>query len=399
MKICLVAPRVGKVRGVFIGGSANNVVNLSKELAKRHEVHLVTSPPIGTSEVEGIDWCQVHQIYPKGSASGLRYGFEFLLKAIYTIKKLHETENFEVMNSHSGTPKLGLISGLAGEICKVPSIHTLYTPITPPSEIDKKQHAMFSNYRLFSGPFFSKLQLSKLDCIIAISNNVEKSISRVFNKKIEVIPPCIDTSRFNSPNLNTFNLKNKFELDDKMTITFLGDEREARGLRILIKAIKEVRKKVDVRVIIVAGREKEKVRGKIKGIEDLVVLLDIVDMPSVLAISDIFVAPILSTFDIADIPLSILEAMAAGKPVIASNIGGIPEIIEHQKNGILVEPGDSEALADAIVSLLENKDEKERIGRNARIHAKQYFSTKRVAEEYEKVYEEILKVYNRAKRG
>lgn len=220
----------------------------------------------------------------------------------------------------------------------------------------------------------------------------------MFNKKIKVIPPCIDTSRFNSPDLNTFNLKNKFELDDKMTITFLG-EREAKGLGILIEAIKEVRKKVDVRVIIVAGIEKEKVREKIKGIENVVVLLDIVDMPSILTISDIFVAPFLSTFDIADIPLSILEAMAAGKPVIASNVGGIPEIIEHQKNGILVEPGNSEALADAIVSLLENKEEKERIGRNARIHAKQYFSTKRVVKEYEKVYEEILEVRNRAKRG
>jgi len=397
MKICLIAPRVGKVKGAFLGGSVNNVVNISKELAKKHEVHLVTTPPIGTSEVEGIDWCQVHQINPKGDASSLRYGFEFLMNAIHTIKKLHRAEKFDIINSHSGTPKLGLISGLAGEICKVPSIHTLYTPITPPSEIDKKQHAMFSNYRLFSGHFFSKLQLSKLDCIIAISNNVAKSVSRVFNKKIEVIPPCIDTSRFNSPDLNTFNLKNKFELDDKMTITFLG-EREAKGLGILIEAIKEVRKKVDVRVIIVAGLKKEKVRGKIKGIEDLVILLDIVDMPSILAISDIFVAPFLDTFDIADIPLSILEAMTAGKPVIASNLSGISEAIEHQKNGILVEPGDSGALADAIVSLLENKDEKERIGRNARIHAKQYFSTERVAEEYEKVYEEILEVHNRAKR-
>lgn len=134
MKICLIAPRVGKVKGAFIGGSVNNVVNLSKELAKKHEVHLVTTPPIGTSEVEGIDWCQVHQIYPKGNANDLRYGLEFLVKAIYTIKKLHQTENFDVINSHSGTPKLGLISVLAGEICKVPSIHTLYTPITPPQK-------------------------------------------------------------------------------------------------------------------------------------------------------------------------------------------------------------------------------------------------------------------------
>jgi len=397
MKICLIAPRVGKVKGAFIGGSVNNVVNLSKELAKKHEVHLVTSSPIGTSEVEGIDWCQVHQIYPKGNAGGLRYGFEFLIKAIYTIKKLHETENFDVINSHSGTPKLGLISGLAGEICKVPSIHTLYTPITPLSEIAKKQYAMFSNYRLFSGPFFSKLQLSKLDCIIAISKNVARTVSRVFNKKIKVIPPCTDAFRFNS--LNSFNLKNKFGLNNEVIITFLGDGREARGLRILIEAIKEVRKKVDVRVIIVAGHEKEKVREKIKGIEDLAILLDIVDIPSILVISDIFVAPILDTFDIADIPLSILEAMAAGKPVIASNLSGISEAIEQQKNGILVEPGDSEALADAIISLLKNKDEKERIGRNARIRAKQYFSTKRVAEEYEKVYEEILlESYGRAKR-
>jgi len=389
MKICLIAPRVSKVKGAFIGGSVNNVVNLSKELAKKHTVHLITTPPFyqHSSTALGIDWCVVHQLNIKGDLSNLQWGTEFLIKAIRAIIRLNKKEKFDVINSHSGIPKLGLVTGIAAQICGISSIHTQYTPIISPSKVDKLRHSIFSSQRLLSSPIFSKLYFSKLDCIVSVSENVAKSVSKVFNKKIEVIPPCIDVSRFDSSDPD-LNLKIRIKSGNEKIILFLG-EKESKGIKVLVEAIKEVKKEREVKVVIIGSPDNKQIREKIKKIEDSVILLDVVNMSSILPLSDIFVAPFLSTFDISDCPLSVLEAMAAGKVVIASNIGGIPEIIEHERNGILVEPGNFYALAKAILSLLEDEEKRKRLGENAYISVRRTFSAEKIAERYIKLYEEI----------
>lgn len=379
MKICLVAPRIGKVNGAFLGGSVNNVVNLSKELAKKHEIHLVTTPPTPRSKVEGIDWCHVHELTVRGSQDSLRYGFEFLIKAISMTKKLCKKERFDIINSHSGTPKLGLISGIAGKICKVPSIHTLYTPITLLSGIDKREHAMFSNYRLFSSPFFLKLYLSQIDKVIAISNNVKKSLAFIPDDKIYVIPPCIDLHRFNQENSKE-EARKKLGLYDEPTLLFLG-EREAKGIGLFIESLKVCKKKIpDIKAIIIAGLEKDEVLKKIKsnGLGNNVIVLGVVNMPQVIKACDIFVAPFLSTFDVLDIPISILEAMAEGKPVIATKVGGIPEI----KSITLIEPN-VDQLSDTIISHLSNHSEFD-YGESIK-----FFSSERVGRMTENIYNEV----------
>jgi glycosyltransferase involved in cell wall biosynthesis len=388
MKICLVAPRIGKIKGAFIGGSVNNVVNLSKELARKHEIHLVTTPPSMSSNVTGIDWCINHQLNIKGEPDSLQYGFEFQIKVISKIKELCKEEKCDIINTHSGTPKLGLVAGIAGKLCHIPSIHTQYTPIISPSKINKQHHRLFSNYRFFSSPSFSKLYLFQLDYIISISENVARSVRRVINKKVKVIPPCIDLSRFK---FHKENFRNKFNLNDEKVILFLG-ERESKGITKLIEAVKMIKNKKDIKikVIIGAGFEKEKVRDKVKKIEDSIILLDIIeDLPSILAVSHIFVAPFLDTYDIADIPLSILEAMAAGKPIIASNIGGIGEIIRHGETGILIEPNNTDALVKSIIFLIENEDIAKSMGEKAFEKAKD-FDSKKISKQYEMIYEKLL---------
>lgn len=394
MKICLVAPRVGKTNGAFLGGSVGNVVNLSKELAKRHEIHLVTTPPWPSSEVIGIDWANVHKLNVKGEEDSLRYGFEFLIKSINKIKKLYKQEKFDIINSHAGTPKLGVVSGVAGKTCNVPSIHTQYTPITPASKITIQHNKMFTNrllssYRLLSSPFFSKYYISQVNCIIGTSKNVAESVSGLLHKEVKVVLPCIDLSRFDSFNKAEV-IRSKFDLNNEKIILFLG-ERESKGIEVLIEAVKEIKKKVDVKVIIGAGLQKERVRKKVKDIEDSVILLDVIeDIPSLLAISDVFVAPFLDSFDILDCPLSVLEAMAAGKPVIASNLRGISEIIEHEKNGILIEPNNADKLAEAVIPLLEDEGKRQELGKNAYCHIKENFSAEKIAREYEEIYEEMI---------
>ncbi|MBT9151423.1 MAG: D-inositol 3-phosphate glycosyltransferase [candidate division WS2 bacterium] len=103
--------------------------------------------------------------------------------------------------------------------------------------------------------------------------------------------------------------------------------------------------------------------------------------------ADVFCLPSTSTesFGIVN-----LEAMTCGVPIVASKIGGVPDVVKDGENGLLVQPKDYEALADAIIYLLENEDERERMGKNGREKVESY-SWERIAEETEKVYSSLMR--------
>jgi glycosyltransferase involved in cell wall biosynthesis len=86
--------------------------------------------------------------------------------------------------------------------------------------------------------------------------------------------------------------------------------------------------------------------------------------------------------------LAVLEAMATGLPVVATRVGGIPELVEEGRNGVLVNPREHEALAEAIIKLLSDLELSSRISKRNAIKAKQY-SWKNIAEKIEGVYKEL----------
>ncbi len=101
----------------------------------------------------------------------------------------------------------------------------------------------------------------------------------------------------------------------------------------------------------------------------------------------------LSTFDIfvlpsmtEGIPLSLLEAMANGLPVVATNVGGIPEIVVHQESGLLVSPGQPEALAQALEQLIQDPGEADRIAKNAECRIRERFGMIAMSEAYQHLY-------------
>ncbi|MBI4683238.1 MAG: glycosyltransferase family 4 protein, partial [Nitrospirae bacterium] len=91
------------------------------------------------------------------------------------------------------------------------------------------------------------------------------------------------------------------------------------------------------------------------------------------------------------LPQSLLQAMAAGVPVIATRVGGVPEVVIHEKTGLLVEPGDHEALAKGIIRILDNRDFSLRLVESAKDNVKNKHSVTHMIEKTESLYENLLK--------
>jgi glycosyltransferase involved in cell wall biosynthesis len=110
------------------------------------------------------------------------------------------------------------------------------------------------------------------------------------------------------------------------------------------------------------------------------------DVDRLLRAADFFVLP----SDTEGLPLSVLEAMAHGLPVVASRVGGIPELIEHDEHGLLVPPGDPIALADAIRRLSDDPSLRRRLGDAARLRARGQFSLSNTLRKYDLLYHRAI---------
>jgi len=125
-----------------------------------------------------------------------------------------------------------------------------------------------------------------------------------------------------------------------------------------------------------------------KGLKEKVIFFGIrEDIPELLAYSDILVL----SSDYEGVPLTILEAMTAGKPVVATAVGGVPELIKDGITGILIPARDPEALAKNILRLSRDPELRKHIGNNAQKYALKHFDISRIAKEYEMLYLKLLK--------
>jgi glycosyltransferase involved in cell wall biosynthesis len=109
-------------------------------------------------------------------------------------------------------------------------------------------------------------------------------------------------------------------------------------------------------------------------------------LPQVYSNADIFVLPSLHAESFG---LVLLEAMASGLPIVATNVGGIPEILEDGKEGFLTKPDDKE-IAEALAKLLGNKTMREEMGKNGRKKATEKYEWKVVGEKIEETYRELI---------
>jgi glycosyltransferase involved in cell wall biosynthesis len=194
-----------------------------------------------------------------------------------------------------------------------------------------------------------KYILKKSDRIGVLSLKVKKIICSFFDSnKIILLPSSIDYSLFT--NNKVFNLPN----DNYIKILFLGGfDSYKKGIIDVIKAMPKILKKNKNVLFIISSSKKLNI--DIKNGSENVLLLDWIDPEDKIPLynsSDIFLLP---SYD-EGLPYSMIEAMAAGLPIIASNVGGIPEVIKENENGFLINPGDVKRMVSRINYLVENED-------------------------------------------
>ena len=163
-----------------------------------------------------------------------------------------------------------------------------------------------------------------------------------------------------------------------------------KGHKELLTAIARLRERHPVQALIVGGgRRIDEVRqlAESLGLAGAVHFLGPrPDVPDLLNAMDIFVLPSYSE----GVSLALLEAMAAGLPVIATAVGGLPEVVTDGDNGLLIPPRDAEALAGALERLLADPAFAQRLGANARAHVRERYSLDRLGREINEIYGELV---------
>jgi glycosyltransferase involved in cell wall biosynthesis len=217
---------------------------------------------------------------------------------------------------------------------------------------------------------------------------IEKGIPE---EKLEVIPNGVSVEDFELSKEEVERVRKKYGLEG-VVVMFAGTVTPRKGVFELIRAA-EILNNKDVLFLIVGNlnldreyAQKVMEYARIKGINaKFTGFVPYEDLKALYSACDVFVLP---SFEEGH-GIVLTEAMASGKPLIGSNVGGIPMQIKDGWNGFLVEPGNEKQLAEKIGYLIENEEERAIMGKNSRKLAKEEFDWEKIAEKYLRVYESI----------
>jgi glycosyltransferase involved in cell wall biosynthesis len=175
---------------------------------------------------------------------------------------------------------------------------------------------------------------------------------------------------------------------DEALILHASNLRPVKRIDLLIDAVARLRERTDWKLLVLAGGDFKPLMDDVQArqLTDRVIVRD-----KVIEIEDYLQAADLGLFssDSESFCLSILEAMYFGCPSVATRVGGIPEVVEDNRSGSLVSPGDAAALARSVESLLENPQLRSELGRAASERARAQFSAEVIVPRYEALYRRV----------
>lgn len=374
-------PHITVVAAYFypkIGGLENYAYLLAKKLKEsgRYKLSIITSNYAGSGyHKEVIDGMTVHRlpIWLKVSNTPINLSWYWWVKRIYAIEKP------DLVHVHSPVPYLPDVAALAAK--DIPVVLTFHS-----GSMLKGIWHIDTLIALYEKIFLRKL-FSRANAVVAISREYARRVFPQFENKTYFIPTGVDLKRFT-----------KTPLPETEVVTYVGrieHHSSWKGIEELIQAMAIVIKdRPQVSLELVGGgdalehyRERVAALGiaesvKFSGPQIGENLVEAYQRSSVVVLP--------STSDAEAFSIVLVEAMASGRPIIGTSIGGTPQVIEHGKNGLLVPPKDPKKLAEAILAVLSDKSLAVSLADTGAQKA-QSFSWDTQADKYADLFETLLK--------
>ncbi len=351
-----------------IGGITNYIFELSKAL-KDKGVDTVVASAGGDIEVS------LEKVGIPHEKLNIKTKFEFSPKvflAAFAVKRILKKEGIDIIHAHSRVSQVA--GALASRMTGIPMVTTCH------GYFKKRLRAVVDTWG---------------DKVIAISEAVYEHLKNdlgVEDKRIELVYSGIDIYKFSKEFSDADIAKTKKYLGQsgKTVVGTIGRLSPVKGQKFFIQAMAEVlKKRPDAGGLVVgSGPEAPSIKSLAMalGIDDRISFVDsVLDTREALSAMDIFVFPSVKE----GLGIALLEALASARPCIASRTGGIEDIITDRENGILVDVGDSGAIAAAILELLSDENLRIRMGENGRRLVQSRFTLDRMADDIVRVYKSV----------
>jgi glycosyltransferase involved in cell wall biosynthesis len=380
------------------------MLNLMRGLAARgHHCALVAGFPrerVGQAQIN-FPWEPFYPVPMDSDYSTVRYGLEFAWKAPRVVAAAHQQERFDLIHGHSGLAVHALTTVRAARRTRLHSAQTICCPLMPSGGWSWKD-------------VITRRALASVDLVMAVSQNVARSLqgAGVRPERLQVVPMCVDVGALTAEQSCSPREVSLPAQNGSLRLLYVGNSAPAKGLAVLIESFARVAAAVPEAHLVVctnyeqAGWEvyRQGIASRVAalGLRDRITFLGFIDnMKELMRSAAVLVAPFTTTQGPTDFPLVVLEALVLGKAVVASRVGGLPEIIEEGVSGWLVPPRDEETLAERLISVLQTPEARERAGAVAAERSAGLFCRDRVAETTEGLYRRLLAApgrYARARR-
>jgi phosphatidylinositol alpha-mannosyltransferase len=354
MKIALVSP----YDFAYPGGVVNHISCLEHQFTRMgHEVKII-APASKAVYTLGERFIRIGTPRPiPVSGSIARVTVSVNLES--QIKEVFRREKFDICHLHE--PLMPTLCTTTLRLKLAPMVGTFH------ASGGKPWYTMFSPV----GKWYFDRWFNKLDGRIVVSRPALEYVSKYFPDDYTVIPNGVDTNHFHpeAPPLDRFN-------DGMFNILFVGRMEKRKGFNYLLKAYKQVKERFPECRLIATGpgtrlRHKYQRRVNRDGLKDVVFTgyAAYNDLPAYYRAADIVCFPATGRESFG---IVLLEAMATGKPIVASHIDGYASILSHGVEGLAVPPRNSDKLAEAIITLINDKQLRQQMGNQGRLRALEF---------------------------
>jgi len=300
------------------------------------------------------------------------------IQYIKSFLKIIDREKIDLIHLNTLTP-FCKYAGIAGFIKRIPIVWFV------------RENPLISRSKRLK--FWLKRISSKI--IFVDKDTMNKLMDKDELKKVELVYNGVDTSHFRPEKSELLIKSFKIEPDNKL-IGYIGLITDRKGIEYLVKAFEKVKQEYKrCKLIIIGGYKKEdefyykKLLELIKTLNlesDVYFTGTIWDIKDAINNLDIIVLPSLEE----RCSRVLLESISCARPVVATNVGGNPEIIKDGFNGLIVQPADNDELAKSILKFLTNEKLAEQMGINGRLIAEKYFDININIQKIKKIYVELL---------